>query len=421
MAKVLLTAFGTRGDVAPMIGLGDRLQQAGHQVVLTAPSEFSELITACGLRWLPFDVHIDADYDPDGQNRVQLAMNLITPAGLLATGRMLLTTLHDEEADVLLLSPFAEFAGHALAEARGIPSMGVRLQPVSITADHPPATLTSASMGALGNRAAGYLSAAAVDRVYSSTFAGLRDQLGLPRVSAATLRRRRTAAEWPILHGYSRHVAPRPVDWRPGLDVVGYWWPPRPTGWQPPPELLTFLEAGPPPVYIGFGSLNMPKAEAARLSELVTRALRIAGVRGIVQAGWAGLNVDSDDVLTIGDTPHDWLFDRVAAVVQAGGAGTAAASLRAGLPSVVIPASGGDQPFWAKRLRVLGVSAATLSRRRLTAERLAAAIDSALTDPTHRANAERLSAQIATEDGAGQVVTAVERLTSRQPNPRSYR
>ncbi|QIS20929.1 glycosyltransferase [Nocardia terpenica] len=410
MAKVVIVGFGTRGDVAPLIGVGVRLREAGHEVVLTAPSEFAELVAACGLRWLPFDIYVAPSNELDGKGRLQLGMELLTPAGLLATGRALLDTLRDEEADILLLSPYGEFAGHALAEARGIPSMGVRLQPVSTTADHAPAMLTSLSAGPLGNRAIGYLTAAAIDRIYASTVAGLRDHLGLPRVSAAALRRRRTAAEWPILHGYSHHIAPRPADWRPGLDVVGYWWPPRPEGWQPPPEVVSFLEAGPPPVFVGFGSLNMSKAEAARLSELVPRALRIAGVRGVVQAGWAGLNVESDSIITLGDIPHDWLFDRVSAVIHACGAGIAAAGLRAGAPAITIPASGTDQPFWAKRLRVLGVSAATLSRRRLTAERLAEAIDSALTNPTYRATAEHLAAKIAAEDGAAEVVTAVERL-----------
>jgi sterol 3beta-glucosyltransferase len=114
-------------------------------------------------------------------------------------------------------------------------------------------------------------------------------------------------------------------------------------------------------------------------------------------------------VLTIGDVPHDWLFDRVAAVVHHCGAGTAAGGLRAGLPVVGVPATG-DQLYWARRLRDLGVSAATIPQRRLTAERLGAAIRTALTDSTFRDNAKQLAVCIAAEDGAGRVLAVVESL-----------
>jgi UDP:flavonoid glycosyltransferase YjiC (YdhE family) len=173
---------------------------------------------------------------------------------------------------------------------------------------------------------------------------------------------------------------------------------------------VSFLESGPPPVFLGFGSLMLSDKARARLAELVPRALRIAGARGIVQAGWAGLDIRSDNVLTIGDIPHDWLFDHVAAVAHACGAGTAAAGLRAGVPAIAIPEPGADKTFWATRLDELGVSAATLSRRNLTADRMAAAIDAALTDSTYRVNAKRVAARIAEEDGAGKAVAAVEQL-----------
>jgi len=409
MAKVVIAAFGTRGDVAPLTGIGRRLQEAGHQVVLTAPSLFADLITGCGLRWLPHDVAFDEDVDLTDANPWKLLLNLLSPRGIRRMGEALLAALRDEPADVLLLSPFAEFAGHPLAEARGIPGIGVRLQPLSTTAEFPPALAGSWSAGPPVNRAAGRLATTAIDRMYSNTIAGFRRHLALPMSSARALRRRRTEARWPVLHGFSSHVVPRPADWRPGLDVVGYWWPPRPLGWRPPAEVVTFLEAGAPPVFLSFGSLLLSGDESARLSELVSAALRKAGARGIIQAGWAGLDVTSGDILTVGEVPHDWLFDKVSVAVHACGAGTTGAGLRAGLPAIAIPEPGGDQPFWARRLRELGVSAATLSRRTLTADRLAAAIDAALTNPVHRDNAQRLAARIAEEDGAGKVADAIEK------------
>jgi sterol 3beta-glucosyltransferase len=412
MANVVIATFGTRGDVVPLTGVGHRLQQAGHRVVLAAPAELTDLITGCGLRARPMDFEFDfgGDVDLTDVDPRKVAMRFLSPRGIRAMGAGLLSALQDEPADVLLLSPFAELAGHPLAEAREIPSIGLRLQPLSTTGDQPPAILGAWSAGRTLNRMAGRLAAATIDRVYAGVVADFRHTLGLPRMSARRLRRRRTEAEWPILHGYSPAVVPRPADWRPGLDVVGYWWPRRATGWRPPAELLDFLDAGPPPVFLSFGSLVMTRAESARLCELVPLALRTAGVRGLIQAGWAALDIRTDDVRTFGDIPHDWLFDRVAAVVHACGAGTTAAGLRAGLPAVAIPEPGGDQPFWARRLHTLGVSAATLSRRRLTADRLAHAIRTACTDPHLHDNAKRVAARISTEDGAGQVRTAVEKL-----------
>jgi UDP:flavonoid glycosyltransferase YjiC (YdhE family) len=411
VAKIVIATWGSRGDVAPLTDVGCRLHEAGHEVVMTAESEFGDLITGCGLRALPLNFELEGDSDPSEVNPRKAIMQLVSPSGMRRLGEQLLDLLRDEPADALMLSPFAELAGHPLAEARNIPSIGVRLQPLSTTADYAPALLGGWSAGAPANRAAGRFAAAAVDRIYAKPVKSFREQLGLPKVSTRKLRRRRTDTEWPVLHGYSPHVVPRPADWRRGLDIVGYWWPRRTDGWQPPAEVMSFLQAGTPPVFIGFGSLMVTEKERERLTELLPQALRKAGVRGIVQAGGAGLQIPAtDDILPIGDVPYDWLFDHVAAVVHACGAGTAAAGLAAGVPAVAIPNPGGDQPFWASRLRTLGVSAATLSRRKLTADRLAEAITAAVTDHTYRDNAKQLATQLADEDGAGQAVAAVERL-----------
>ena len=421
MAKVVIAAIGSRGDTAPMIAIGSRLQQAGHDVVLSAQSIFAELIESCGLRWLPHDIGAaapDRNLDADGnglglgdENPAKLIMEFMSPKGMQANGESLLRTLADEPADILLLSPFAELAGHPLTEARGVPSVGVRMQPMSATALYPPAILGGWSAGPMLNRAAGRFAAGAVDRIYRKPIAAFRAQLGLPRVSAKALRRRRTEAEWPILHGYSPLVAPRPADWRPGLDVVGYWSPPQPLDWEPPEDVVRFLAAGPPPVFVGFGSLPMRDTEREKVSRVIGDALRQANVRGIVQSGWAGLSVASDDIITVGEIPHDWLFNHVAAVVHGCGAGITGAGLRAGLPSVSIPNPGGDQPFWARRLHDLGVSAGTLSRSKMTADSLAAAIHTTVTDDALRSNAKAIAAKLADEDGTGEVLKVVERLT----------
>lgn len=148
---------------------------------------------------------------------------------------------------------------------------------------------------------------------------------------------------------------------------------------------------------------------AEELSDTIRRAAQQAGARAIVQAGWTGLRVVDDDILTIGEAPHDWLFSRVAAVAHHCGAGTTAAGIRAGVPTIALPAFG-DGPFWAKQIAHLGVSATTINQRRLTADRLAAAMRSAVSDPQLRHNAEELGSRLAAEDGVAQAVCAVESL-----------
>jgi UDP:flavonoid glycosyltransferase YjiC (YdhE family) len=214
---------------------------------------------------------------------------------------------------------------------------------------------------------------------------------------------------WPIQHGFSPSVVPRPADWRPGLEVVGYWWPAASPGWRPSPLLVDFLDAGPPPVYVGFGSMV---GGDDRFRTLVTAALRRAGVRGVIQVDDGAeqpVRAVSADVITIGEAPHDWLFPRMAALVHHAGCGTTAAGLRAGVPAVPIPMMA-DQPFWAARLAVLGVSPDTVPAGRLDEVRLAAAIRSAVTERGFADRARSIAARLAAEDGAGAVVRAVERL-----------
>ncbi len=408
MARIVIAAIGSHGDVAPLTGLGVRLRQAGHHVTLAAYERFNSLISNAGLDFRGIAGPATSSEDADVNVRKELA-EFLAPRGMRSLGTALLGAIHDVPADVLLLSPFSELAGHPLAEAKGIPSMGIRLQPCSATAEFPPAPLGAWSAGAAANRLASHAGAWLVDRLYGGVVSGFRRDLGLPKASAGKLRRNRSESEWTVLHGFSPHIVPRPSDWRPGLEVTGYWWPQTDPQWQPSPTLVDFLAAGDPPVFIGFGSTMTSAAQAARMSELVRGALHRAGMRGIVQTGWAGINADDDGVVTVGELPHSWLFPRMAAVVHHCGAGTTAAGLRAGVPTVAVPGLG-DQPFWARRLQDLGLSAGTIPQRALTVERLANVLGVAVTDRVLTGRCRRVADLIAAEDGAADVVMTVDRL-----------
>jgi sterol 3beta-glucosyltransferase len=398
--RILIAAAGSRGDVAPYTGLGAELRQAGHDVALATTDAFEPLVTAAGLefRGLPARPHSEGDGAPDRRALMRIAAAFVTQLGQGFADAV------DQGTDLLLLSTTTAQLGWHLAEATGTPTLGVYLQPTAPTGDFPPTVAASRSLGRAGNRVAGRFALRMADRVYDRAVTELRRRLDLPPLTAAAMRRRQEQAHWPVLHGFSTALVPRPSDWRDGLDVAGTWWPYVAPGAQLPTELADFLAAGPRPVFIGFGSMAAGHGE--RLSEIAVEALRRSGLRGILQTGSAGLTAHGDDVLTIGDVPHDLLFPRLAAVVHHAGAGTSAAALRAGVPSVPVPVSA-DQPFWAGRLASIGAATAPVPFASLTAERLAEALGRAVRQQSYARAASVAARHMAAEDGAGAVLEAV--------------
>ncbi|MEU1033623.1 glycosyltransferase [Streptomyces mirabilis] len=401
--RILIAAAGSRGDVAPYTGLGAELRRAGCDVVLATTDTFAPLVRDAGLEFRSLPADLRARGGATGKRELmRTAAAFITELGQGFADAM------DEGADLLLLSTTTAPLGWHLTEATGTPSLGVYLQPTAPTGDFPPVVTGSRSLGRLANRATGRFALRMADRVYEQAVAKLRHRLQLPAASPSEMRRRQERANWPILHGFSTALVPRPSDWRPGLEVVGNWWPHHDPAERLPTDMEDFLRAGPRPVLIGFGS--MASGDGERLSEIAVRALRRAGLRGILQAGSAGLAPDGEDVLTIGDVPHALLFPRLAAVVHHGGAGTSAAALRAGVPAVTVPVTA-DQPFWAGRLAALGAATDPIPFRSLTAERLADSLDQVVKQQAHSRAAARAAQHLVTENGAGQALKAIQQLT----------
>jgi UDP:flavonoid glycosyltransferase YjiC (YdhE family) len=171
---------------------------------------------------------------------------------------------------------------------------------------------------------------------------------------------------------------------------------------------MDFLAAGPPPVVVTFGS--MAAGCGHWLRDAVIGAVRESGVRAVVQAGWAQLDVAADErVFPLGEAAHSWLFPRAGAVVHHGGAGTSGAVFRAGVPSVITPIYA-DQPLWAARAHALGVGPRPIPFTRLNAENLAAAMRSAMTEPSYRTSADRLAKAVRRDSGAAPVIAQLEAI-----------
>ncbi|QCH24310.1 glycosyltransferase [Mycobacteroides salmoniphilum] len=411
MTTIVISAYGTRGDVAPLTGLGKRLRDnLSAHVVIAAQEPYAHLVRASGLEFRPLPGDTEAATRESEHGQALVDGTRLRPsgaalaemrAGLAGVGEAMAETAHD--ADVLLAEgPVGTLLGYHVAEALDVPSAGLCLQPACPTADFAPPPLTVRSFGTWGNRLVWRL-AQSGERIYAPLIDDLRHHLGL---APASLRRYHSvrARRWPIVHGYSRHVVARPLDWRPHWHQTGYWWPDHDENWLPPQELSEFLDNGHAPVFVGFGSTATARGQ--ELSEAIAAAIRMAGVRAVVQRGWAGLAGLGDDVITVDDVPHSWLFPRMAAVAHHCGAGTAAAALRAGIPSVPVPGIM-DQPFWAHRLRHIGAACAPLPRTSLRADELSASITEVIAESRYRQETQRLSRLIRDEDGIGAAVDII--------------
>jgi len=211
-----------------------------------------------------------------------------------------------------------------------------------------------------------------------------------------------------VLMAFSPNVVPPPVDWPKSVCVTGYWFLDEGENWEPPSNLLEFLAAGPLPVFIGFGS--MAGRNPDKTARIVRDALARSGQRGLIVTGWGGLTFPCPprDIFVSEYVPYDRLLPRVAAVVHHGGAGTTAAGLRAGKPTVICPFVA-DQPFWGRRVAALGVGPLPISQSKLTPYSLAEAIREVATNSQMQNCAAELGAKIRAEDGLGNAIAFVEK------------
>ncbi len=428
--NILILTAGSRGDVQPYVALGLGLQAAGYHVRIAAHHTFREFVQEHGLGFAP----IAGDprqimLQEAGQKLLSANTN---PIALLrrtfeAAQPILFQTFDDyrraaQDADLLLFHLLTALPADSIAEDLGIPALPAYLQHVHATMRYPtPAAAPLPRALSFLNGVYNRLTYALADTVFWRAIRPLTNRwrtrtLGLPPYPPRSPFKEWVTAHRPFLYGFSPSVVPPAPEWGEEIHVTGYWFLDDGATWQPPADLAAFLASGPPPVYIGFGS--MVTREAEEITEIVLRALALTGQRGLLLTGWGGIK-DRDlpeGVFCIASAPHDWLFPRMAAVVHHGGAGTTAAGLRAGVPTVVVPFFG-DQFFWGRRVADLGVGPAPLPRRRLTAERLAAAITRAVHDEALRARAAALGERIRAEEGVARAVEVIEREISRLRRP----
>ena len=415
--KISLLTLGTRGDIQPYIALGKALTARGHQVLLAGSDNFRDWVESHGLVFRSLGVDMESFLQSVEARRalagspwsmIKLWRETIVP---LTRQTLYATWEAARDAEVIVYHPKA--AGTTdVAEANGAALVYAAPFPIFPTGAFPFCVFPG-NYGPWLNRLSYKL--LAVPRLFFSGIVNRwrREVLRLGR--GALFSPVRDSAGEPVtqLCAVSPAIVPYAGHQESGLHTTGYWFLEEGKNWQPDAELARFLEAGPPPVYIGFGS--MPSKSPARLSRRVLEGVHRAGVRAILATGWGGLREfeKSETVHVIRSAPHDALFKHVSAVVHHGGSGTTAAGLKAGRPTLVCYSTF-DQPYWGRRIFTLGLGPKPQALKRLVADRFAAGLKELVSNESFCERAAETAQVIAAEDGLSTSVKIIESLRPRR-------
>ncbi|MBD2252349.1 glycosyltransferase [Nostoc parmelioides] len=413
--RIAIIALGSRGDVQPYIALGKGLKAAGHIVRLLTHENFEVLVTSHGLEFYPMYGNVQEIIETQEMRDLLEKGNFITITSHTArlTKRATINWVKKglvacQGMDLLLTGVGGLYLGLSLAQKLELPLLPAYVFPFTPTTQFP-GVLFPQSIARFGG-AVNWLSHHLIRQIMwqGSRIADAAARKQVLNLPAASFFGPYNTSNYPTLYGFSPSVIPKPSDWQ-NTHVTGYWFLDAEPNWSPPPALMEFLLGGKPPIYIGFGSMGNRNPE--QTADIILQALAKTQQRAVMLSGWGGLHKENlpDSVYLVDSIPHSWIFERVAAVVHHGGAGTTAAGLRAGVPTIIIPFFG-DQGFWGQRVASLGVGTEPIPRKQLTAERLAQAIQLAVTDQTMRQRAADLGAKIRTEDGIANVVAVIQEI-----------
>jgi UDP:flavonoid glycosyltransferase YjiC (YdhE family) len=443
--NVVLQIVGSRGDVQPFIALGQVLKNTyGHRVRVATHPTFREFVMENGLEFfsiggdpaelMAFMVKnpglmpgFDAMRNGDIGKRRKGIHEMITGCwrscieagdgtGLEASDALLDGRSFDSGvsiggdpmskpfvADAIIANP-PSFAHMHIAEKLGIPLHIMFTMPWSPTQafPHPLANVQSSNCDPSMTN---FITYALIDML---TWQGLGDVIN--RFREKTLNLEPVSIMWapgmasrlriPYTYCWSPALIPKPGDWGNHIDISGFYFLNLASNYTPSDDLAAFLAAGPPPLYIGFGSIVVDDPNA--MTKMIFEAVKKTGQRALVSKGWGGIGADElgipEGVYMLGNCPHDWLFKQVSCVVHHGGAGTSAAGISSGRPTVVVPFFG-DQPFWGAMIARAGAGPKPVPYKDLTAEKLAKAIEEAL-KPESLERAAELSEKIKQEKGS---------------------
>jgi sterol 3beta-glucosyltransferase len=418
--RVVFFSYGTRGDAQPQVALAAGLEQYGFKTRIAAPENLRSFIERAGIEYAPLHGNSQEIMESESGKRWLESGNV---AAFMKEAASISAQIDPEvfrggleaaeDADAIIGGTLAEDLAFTLAEHRGIPFALAHTIPMETTGDYANPFVTQRNLPLRGlNRATFALFRVLAGRMHAKTLPEFRQKLGLPPRSGTVVSR---AAELgvAVLQLWSSHLVPHQSDASLMTVTTGFQRLPKAVRDRlgekaPPNDLVRWLDAGPPPVYVGFGSMPMPSLRP--FAEDLLAIGRNLQVRFALSPGWnemdAVRHLQCEGLHLVPPIDHEWLFPRCAAAVHHGGAGTTAASLEAGIPTIICSFFA-DQPFWGSRVQRLGVGV-HLPRGKLNRDTLQDAIRLATRDDM-RVRAADLGRKLRSEDGNA---LAVQSLTA---------
>ena len=399
--RLTMISIGSTGDVRPYVILGQELSRRGHTVRIAAFSPFEKMVNDAGLAFYPLAgdvVKFMASIMKPGTNGINYLQRVQNAIKEVA-GPLLQNMQSACDGAEAIVTTFFGSSMYSIAEKNNVPCIQTQYYPMDYNDAVPISSAPGLKAGKAWNKMTykvGYLLINSLERRYLT---GWRKEQGM------RVRKIRPKPDYtvnghqiPVLYAVSPLLMQRPTYWNEHIHMTGFWMENSTPNFTPDPALEAFLSAGEKPVYIGFGS--MVSGDMGKTLSIVLEAVEASGVRAILQKGWGGSDISthSSRVYVADYLPHDWLFEQVAAVVHHGGAGTTAAGLKAGKPTLVIP-FGGDQPFWGMRVRALGLGPKPIRREFLTAEKLTKALINLTQTKSYCVAAKELGMRLREENG----------------------
>jgi UDP:flavonoid glycosyltransferase YjiC (YdhE family) len=422
--RIVLTTVGSLGDLHPYIAIGLGLKERGHEAVLATSACYRHKVEALGLGFRAVRPdHPDVDADPDLMRRMmdrRMGSECVIREFIMPVLRESYEdTLAAAQGAGLLVSHMLTFTTRLVAEKKGIPWASTFLQPLGFFSVHDPPVLPQAPflsklrfLGPVFHRPLFWCAKRSV-RPWCEPWHRLRAEIGLPPTSEIPLFEGQHSPSL-VLAMFSKLLADKQPDWPPQTVISGFPFYDQDGEAGTPPELVSFLDAGPPPLVFTLGSSAV--LDAGRFYHHSAIAAKLLGRRAVLLVGKETQNRPAslpEGVVAFDYAPFSELFPRTAAIVHQGGIGTTAQAMRSGRPMLVMPCAH-DQPDNAERVTRLGI-ARTIPRNRYTPNRAAAELRHLLDNPGYCQRALQVGEQVQQEDGVRAACDALEVLLQAAP------
>jgi len=396
----IIPTIGTRGDVQPYIALAAALENAGHHAQVASHPCMRTLVESYGVGFAPIGPDIDISQET-------AAIRANAPHWVIGFMRVMnfsfrmLEESHTDlvnlckDADVVIVSHTA--AGSIEADQFGKRKISVTLFPQAIPVKDDSEPFIKRLTGSVAGWGMGLTMSRPLNRI--------RRKFAVPKMGPNGI-----TSDSLNLVPISPHIIPPDPRWETRHQMTGYWFAKQPSDWQPPHELVEFIESGDKPVVISLGAMALEGADSIETAKLTIQAVKRAGVRAILQ-GWTevltGLDLPSG-IISAGSIPHTWLLPRARCFVHHGGFGSTAAAFQAGIPALVIPHII-DQFVWGQKVSELGVGPEPIPRGKMTVENLTDGLRQAATNKAYIEKATELGNLIRSEDGLTNAVELIEK------------